>query len=424
MTLQSFGASPAGHDDRIIYLLPGKDGDLGYIAKQLRHFGYKIEILDDLSGYGNIVGPHISIVYSDLSGRDIERLTPLRQNTHGGLIVISPRDDFDARLAAVRLGASGYFTDTSDILKIIEKIEQYFSRRAAMPAWRVLVVDDNAILAELYGNMLKQAGMNIAIVTNTRAAIEFLGDNPVDIILIDYLMPDCNGDELAALIRQQDRYISLPLVFMSAREDIEEMLIGRDLGIDEFLKKPFSPERLVSVIASRALRAAELRSYMVRDSFTGLLNHAYFLEQFDLELMNARRHGKQTAYAIIDIDHFKKVNDTYGHSAGDQVLKGLSRLMQQRLRRTDIIGRCGGEEFGIIMPGCGIDDARRMIENLRLAFEQMTFPSGNSKINATFSAGIVQADSPSSLDKIVNAADSALYQAKTQGRNRVVVAGL
>jgi PleD family two-component response regulator len=143
-------------------------------------------------------------------------------------------------------------------------------------------------------------------------------------------MPGASGQEIAKVIRQQDAYLSIPIVFLSAESDIGRQREAMSLGGDEFLHKPIQPEHLVSAVRSRVIRYRALRALMVRDSLTGLLNHTSYKERLRAEVARAKRQNKMLSVAIIDIDHFKNVNDTYGHPAGDRVIKNLSRLLKQR----------------------------------------------------------------------------------------------
>ena len=234
-------------------------------------------------------------------------------------------------------------------------------------------------------------------------------------------MPKCNGQELATIIRQHDKYVSLPIIFLSARDDLEQLLTNTGLGIDDFLVKPVTSDQLVAAVSGRAERSAELQVLMARDGFTGLFNHAHFMVMLEVELGQVKRFKISTAYVSIDIDSFKSINDNFGHASGDMVIKALSRLLQQRLRRSDIIGRCGGDEFGITMPDCTIENALLIMESIRQQFADMSFKSDKGEIKVTFSAGVAALNHFDKVDDLTKATDSALYEAKNQGRNRIVV---
>lgn len=398
-------------------------GEAVEMMQQLKRFGYQPERVFDVPQFtaATQLPIHAAIIYSDLAEADHGFI---RTACDGALvIVISNRTDFDARLTAVRLGAAALFVEAElDILKVMDKIEQLTAHREPSPHFHVLIVEDDEVLGQLYAHTLQDAGMMTSLVTSPQEALRVVQEQAIDILLIDFTMPLCDGGELAAIIRQHDRFVRLPIIFMSAKEDLERRLINAGLGIDDYLVKPFSPEQLLSVVRSRGQRAAELRNLMVRDSFTGLYNHAQFIELLEREVATAERTGIIGVHAVLDLDHFKRINDTYGHAAGDQVIRALARLLQQRLRRSDIIGRCGGEEFGILMPGCSLEHAERILQSLRENFAATPFHFNGQLVHATFSAGAALMDGRVPAEQLVSQADHALYRAKQAGRNQLMVA--
>jgi len=194
------------------------------------------------------------------------------------------------------------------------------------------------------------------------------------------------------------------------------------LGGDDFLTKPVQISHLISSVASRTLRSRTLRALMIRDSLTGLLNHTATEERLIAEVARAQRHHRLLAYTLIDLDNFKKVNDTYGHATGDRVLVSLARLLQQRLRKSDVIGRIGGEEFVIIFTDTDGPTAVRVLNEIRERFSFVRHTGGGQHFYVTLSGGV--AGYPEHLEAVSlsEAADRALYEAKQQGRNRVVLA--
>ena len=160
---------------------------------------------------------------------------------------------------------------------------------------------------------------------------------------------------------------------------------------------------------------------MIRDSLTGLLNHTKTKEQLSIEIERMRRLGHEVSLAMIDIDYFKKVNDTYGHATGDRVLRSLSRLLSQRMRQTDVVGRYGGEEFAVIMVGASAENARRAIDKVRESWAQLPHFSNGREFYSTFSAGVASAPPHKNAASLSEAADAALYEAKDAGRDRVVL---
>lgn len=225
------------------------------------------------------------------------------------------------------------------------------------------------------------------------------------------------------MIRQYDEWVALPIVYLSAETDLDEQIRALGRGADDFLTKPISDAQLVAAVKVRAARSRQLGDLMSKDSLTGLLKHARIKEEVENELQRARRHDKPVCVVMTDIDHFKKVNDTYGHAAGDRVIKALAQLLKQRLRKTDAIGRYGGEEFAIVLPECAPDSAKATMDDIRQRFAALRFIQGEQEFSVTLSAGIASSEAGDSPGQLLVAADEALYQAKHGGRNQVRLHG-
>ena len=195
------------------------------------------------------------------------------------------------------------------------------------------------------------------------------------------------------------------------------------LSGDDYLIQPITPDHLITAVTSRVLRSRTLRGFMMRDSLTGLFNHTTTKEHLVIELARARRHQSPLAFAIIDLDRFKLVNDSYGHAIGDRVLKSLARMLRERLRRTDIIGRYGGEEFAVVLSNTDGPTAAMVIDQIRASLTQIHQQADEETFTVTFSCGIASfADYPD-IPKLTEAADKALNVAKRAGRNRLALAG-
>ncbi len=252
--------------------------------------------------------------------------------------------------------------------------------------------------------------------------MEVLDEFSAELILMDINMPGASGEEVAQVLRQQEVHVSVPIVFLSGETDKNRQLAAMSHGGDDFLVKPIRPEHLVAAVSSRVERYRVLRNFMVRDSLTGLLNHTKTKEQLNVEVERAKRQNRPLTFAMIDLDHFKKVNDTYGHPTGDKVLKSLARLLQQRLRKVDVIGRYGGEEFAVILADTSGPDAARIMNSIREDLSQIIQHGEEAEFTVTFSCGLASFPEFSTPEAINSAADEALYQAKRNGRNRVMIA--
>jgi diguanylate cyclase (GGDEF)-like protein len=265
--------------------------------------------------------------------------------------------------------------------------------------------------------------METRIVSHPSQLLDTLSGFDPDLILMDLYMPECSGLDLAQIVRQFPAYTTVPILFLSTEARLDLQLRARHLGGDDFLCKPLQAGQLISAVTSRANRYRALKKLTDRDSLTGLLNHSNILRYLEREMSVADRAGKPVAFAMIDLDHFKKVNDTYGHAVGDQVILRMTHLIRDRMRRIDYVGRYGGEEFAVVMPNTDADGATAVVEQLRLAAHAVINKTTDGKeFQITFSAGIACYPDLATSIAVTQAADDALYAAKRGGRNRVVTA--
>ncbi len=211
----------------------------------------------------------------------------------------------------------------------------------------------------------------------------------------------------------------MPIIYLSAEDDQDKQLDAMSEGGDDFLTKPIKPRHLITTVRNRAARARNLKARMVRDSLTGLYNHTHILQLLEDCSFRSRREGKPLCFAMLDIDHFKRVNDSHGHPMGDRVIKSLALFLKQRLRKTDFIGRYGGEEFAIVMPDTDIQSAHRVLDDIRHRFAEIHYPAQPADLFCTFSAGVVALGADDDSLSLASQADTALYCAKHAGRNRV-----
>ncbi len=225
--------------------------------------------------------------------------------------------------------------------RLIDRLDGIMSGIVNQP-YHVLIVDDDPEQVSYYALVLQQAGMITSVALDPKQVIKILVEAKPEIILMDIYMPGCSGIELAAIIRQQTAFVSIPIVFLSIETDIKKRLEAMKQGADDFLTKPIHSEHLIASITHRVERTRAVRFFVERDSLTGLLNHNNLMEQLNREITRSTRTGGEICFVMLDLDNFKKVNDTYGHLTGDRVLKGLARVLHERLRSTDIIGRYGG----------------------------------------------------------------------------------
>ena len=412
-----------------IFLVEDDSALAGTMETQLSYFGYEVSVFNKLADFrlamqansDVMVVMDISFSEDNLGGVHAMREVQQGREIPVPVVFLAAHDDFEMRLDAVRAGGIVYLSKPVNIGNLIDKLDS-LTPTLPIAQYRVLIVDDSESLTTYYAAILERAGMVVKVINNPLQVMGALLEFTPDLILLDIYMPECNGLELAKVIRQLDTFVGIPIVFLSAEGNLDKQLFAMGLGGDDFLTKPIEPQHLVSSVTSRVRRSLVLRSFMVRDSLTGLLNHTAIKDQLDREVAQSKRHVMPLAFAMVDIDHFKQVNDTYGHPAGDRVIKSLSRLLKQRLRATDMVGRYGGEEFAVILSNTDGEMAVKVLDAIRRDFSQLRHLAEGKEFSATFSCGVADISHFCDSTKLCDAADKGLYKAKHTGRNQVVLA--
>jgi diguanylate cyclase (GGDEF)-like protein len=401
------------------------------IVEQLDFFGFRSKLASDIDSAEsatNNTQVETMIIDVDFQGKhqgiELAQRIKATTDTAPPIIFISTElDDISTRLAASRAGGEEFFFGNATISDIVEKVGKYHSQNKAAP-YRVLIVDDSRSQAKYIENILKSHEMDVAVIHNPLDALNALHMYKPEIILMDMYMPECTGMELARVIRQQDNYHSTPIIYLSAEDDVNKQLDAMSQGGDDFLTKPVNPKQLINTIQNRGRRARAMHAMLVRDSLTGLYNHSHIMQLLSDELELATQEELNLSFVMIDLDHFKSVNDSHGHLVGDQVLKNLSLFLKQRLRQHDHIGRYGGEEFALILPNTSESEARNIVNDIRERFSKIPHNSSSSSFFCTFSSGIYSHSKNAqgnTVSSICESADQALYDAKNGQRNCVRV---
>tara|TARA_R110002167_G_scaffold37515_8_gene117580 strand:+ start:521 stop:2179 length:1659 start_codon:yes stop_codon:yes gene_type:complete len=409
-----------------IYLALNNSEYANRIINQLEFFGFRSISFDSVEEFiytSKQDQPETIVADVDFGGEDfsgIEAVSEIQANhetTIPTIYVSEHKDDIETRLMASRNGGEEFFYKAIDPGQLIEKIEQYSHSNVQDP-YRILVVDDSKAQAKYIENILIKTGMIPKVETDPMQVLVSLEKFQPEIIIMDMYMPGCTGMELARVIRQQDKFHSVPIIYLSAEDDLSKQLHAMSIGGDDFLTKPIDPKHLIATLQNRGRRARSLIALMIRDSLTGLYNHTHTLHLLDLEITKGIEQNKPICFAMLDLDFFKKINDNYGHPIGDRVLKSLSLFLKQRLRKTDHIGRYGGEEFAIVLPNTTERDAKVILNEIRERFAELPQPAGSGSFNVTFSCGIALAHEENA-QSLCEKADQALYDAKRNGRNTV-----
>lgn len=414
---------------RLIYVCDDDPGITQQLSSQLACFGYNVQSFTALADVQQAIRTEkpaaiiMDIVFPEGNHAGPGALASIFQEMQHSIptIFISSADDFSARLQAIRAQGLAYCTKPVKTVEILEFLDELTNPRPPEPI-NVLVVDDDRALGQYHAAILESAGMNTRTVSKPEQVLDILQNFAADLVLMDLYMPVCSGPEMARILRQMPGYVSLPIIYVSSETDARLQRNALSEGADGFLTKPIDPENLISEVRLRAERMRILHSLMVRDSLTGLFNHNTIMQFLEVAVANALRFGSPLSFAMIDIDHFKSVNDTHGHPAGDQVIVALSQTLRLRLREDDVVGRYGGEEFCVILNRSNAEQSRRIIDALRDSFANVKFFADGVEFQCTFSAGIASLNRFDRPETLTEAADRALYRAKLDGRNQVVIA--
>lgn len=292
---------------------------------------------------------------------------------------------------------------------------------------KILVVDDNKLNLMLLEQILEDeedSKYEVYTLLSGREVIEKSQEIKPDAILLDIMMPDIDGFDVCKLLKENSETKHIPIIMVTAKSEGEDLKKAFDLGVFDYIKKPIDEVEVIARL-NAALKfrrqEKELEEMAMRDGLTGLYNHKLIIELFSKECEKLKRSNEGIAFVMIDIDHFKNVNDTFGHKAGDDVLKGLSSILSYNSREGDIVGRYGGEEFCIVLSGVTEEEAIDICERFRQIVESHIFKTDEGDIEITISIGVCFKLSNNVCDcaDMIVVADKALYRAKNLGRNRV-----
>jgi len=289
---------------------------------------------------------------------------------------------------------------------------------------KALVVDDSSTTRHYIATLLKLYRFDVLEAENGAKALGIIEENPdLSLVITDYDMPEMNGVEMIKKVRATAAKTELPIIALSTGADSELPAQFIKIGANDFLTKPFLQEEFfyrINQTIEFAEQVRALRDMATKDYLTGLYNRRYVMDVGNQMIASTERGQITIAVAMMDIDFFKKVNDTYGHEAGDLVLKAVSDKLSSMFRGTDVVGRLGGEEFAVITVNLENDKLLEVFDRLRQAIEDTMVDIGEQEISCTISIGVCT-QTLSSLEEMLNVADGLLYEAKETGRNKVII---
>ena len=393
-------------------------------AKLLAGFGFRISQFNSVEQLETVLQQqtfNLVLIDTDNSTNRPEQMFAFAaklESVNTDVFILSSSSSFENRLAAVRSKVNEYLLKPVNITTLVSKIRKNFKIDLIRP-YRILLLDDQASVGIFYKTLLEDEDVEVLAISQADSIMTELESFHPDVFLLDMHMPNVSGLEVARLLRQQAKYDYVPIVFLTADENISTKLEVLECGADDVIPKNTPPPIIVQQVNSRIQRGQEIRYLASRDSLTGVLNHGQIMDAAAHSLRLASRQQKPTVVVMIDLDHFKGVNDKYGHGGGDKVLISLGQLLLQSVRDTDYVGRYGGEEFMVVFSDAEPSVIESKMNNILTAFLQINYTVDEQSFHCSFSAGLASSTHRDKLSELISSADAALYKAKDAGRSQV-----
>jgi two-component system, cell cycle response regulator len=315
----------------------------------------------------------------------------------------------------------GNWEKLDDLDRVDELIARLRATRSpAIDPTTILIVEDDRLTARILADALTADGRTVRIAGSARQAEKVIREQEIGIILLDLVLPDGDGRDFLTRIRMTPATRAVPVIVITARKDAVSQAECFALGADALLAKPVQPAVLVAAVLAQLAHATERRLEGREDGLTGLPNRIAFMDALERTIPLAQRNNQPLALAMIDLDHFKSVNDSHGHAAGDEVLRVCAQTIGKMLRSSDYVARWGGEELCAFFPDTSAQGAVRAMEKALAAVRALEFRSGAAIFGITFSSGVAALQHGGTVVDLLEEADRLLYVAKASGRNRII----
>ncbi|MDD9892789.1 MAG: diguanylate cyclase [Gammaproteobacteria bacterium] len=429
--LVALDAEKVPSDAPVIMVVDDDEAVLSTLSLQLEALGFVVKTYltpEDAAQEVATVRPSamlVDLMFPQLgsAGYDFVREARLKLDYHVPVFFISSLTDFNARFRASQVGGDGYFAKPVNVFALATALHEFTDRGNY---YRVLLVEDDVEQAGWYSAVLSDAGCAVRAVGSAEDVLAACGEFRPELVLVDLVMPGHDGADIARVLRQHEQLFDIPIVFMSVSSTASDKSRAIAAGADAFLSKVDDGDYLVELVRGRIQRYRRVQRSVTQDKVTGVLNRYALIEAVERSISMVQRAGGRFSLAMLDIDNFKNINDTLGHLAGDAVLKFVAERLRLRLRRSDIIGRYGGDELMVFAQGASADEFAVVLEDVRQGLEvnPIALP-GSENVTVSISLGVVGVDTAKvvapahSTDFYAAQADEMLYQAKRSGKNRI-----
>ncbi|MFN3603862.1 MAG: GGDEF domain-containing protein [Leptonema sp. (in: bacteria)] len=409
------------------------------LSREFAQYGFQIfefQNTQQIIPFMKIQKPNVCIIYYEKEENDIAiHLSQVLEETDQKCFVIfllaeeQKKNDLQTRLNILRMGGKQIFylenNQIKDLNLILKEIDDHLDLESGDSHY-ILYLKNNESFNEHYIDLLRQKFK--VDVFSFREVYELLNSNNIFVlkelyfmIILNVYYEDFLGVEIASIIRQFAELKHIPIIFISKEKEIGKLLYTIQRGGDEYLIHPIDPEIFFTFINSHYQKYRLLMNSLEKDRMTNLYNHHTFIQKLTAKARIYKKASQNFAFCLVDIDNFKRVNDTYGHLAGDQVIVNLARFLKHNLRAYDLIGRYGGEEFSIFLNVSDKDTAYSILDRIRKNFSNIKHYYQDLSFSCTISGGIAMYFDFPEVQQMISAADSGLYKAKENGRNKIIV---
>jgi diguanylate cyclase (GGDEF)-like protein len=412
-------------DKHALYIIEDDPLLARILFNELKHLHYEITMISDLdaldSAMAGMTESKHAIIVADVrmpDGKTTNYFIQAKEKYPNiSLIFTSAIDDIRTRLAAVQAGGHYFLKKPVEPTKLIQLIDRFILSKTSDPE-RIIIVANQRKTGDAAAQILQSAGCEVSVLETPWRLLTAAEKMIPDIIVLSHTFTECSSEHLAQAIRQEDEFISTPILFMPDPTQTLDEQPKDCLGADGFLPSIEEPEALVAQVKSRIQLHRKLVDIITRDSLTGTYTNAAIMQRVQQDFQAAHSGDLDYALAIIDLDNLRSINEQFGHKIGDRVLCNFTHFIQKYLPTSASIGRYGGEEFLVSLPGMSTEDAFSLIDQFRQTFIEQCHIA-NINLSYTFSAGIAGLPAYDSVSELIYYADQALYEAQRSGQNQV-----
>ncbi|MFB2894502.1 response regulator [Aerosakkonemataceae cyanobacterium BLCC-F50] len=402
------------------------------IEREAINWGFQVEVATNPTVARRAISFHppdaivLDLTFPDTTENGLTLLAELAQRTPRiPALVLTARNQLSDRVEVARLGGNVFLEKPISSEEIIKAVTQELNRNQK-PEAKILIVDDDLQVLAAVSTLLTPWGFQVKTLADPQQFWQTLAATAPDLLILDIEMPDFSGIELCQVVRSDPRWSDLPVLFLSGHNDPEIVHQVFAVGADDYIQKPIIGPELIARILNRLERTRILHRFAEIDELTGVATRRKSIRDLERLLHLAERQNQPLCLMILDLDHFKQINDRYGHEVGDIVLGLFGKRLKRSFRSEDIVARWGGEEFVLGLYGITREEgAKRLTDFLKIWCQQEFTDANNQTFQVTFSAGVAEySQDGAKLPELYRAADAALYQAKAMGRNRIFVSSM